>query len=132
MKKFLALLLALVMVFALAACGEAEPSAASDAPASEAPEASDAPASEAPEVAGIPLDEIKVGFIFLHDENSTYDLNFINAAKAACEALGLTEDQYVLQAPTSPRARSATTPPPSWLTTAATSSLPTASATRTS
>jgi len=29
----------------------------------------------------------KVGFIFLHDENSTYDLNFINAAKAACEAL---------------------------------------------
>ena len=97
MKKFLALLLALVMVFALAACGEAEPSAASDAPASEAPEASDAPASEAPEVAGIPLDEIKVGFIFLHDENSTYDLNFINAAKAACEALGLSEDQYVLR-----------------------------------
>ena len=97
MKKFLALLLALVMVFALAACGEAEPSAASDAPASEAPEASDAPASDAPEVAGIPLDEIKVGFIFLHDENSTYDLNFINAAKAACEALGLSEDQYVLR-----------------------------------
>ena len=97
MKKFLARLLALGMVLALAACGEAEPSAASDAPASEAPEASDAPASEAPEVAGIPLDEIKVGFIFLHDENSTYDLNFINAAKAACEALGLSEDQYVLR-----------------------------------
>ena len=51
MKKFLALLLALVMVFALAACGEADAPAsdapASDAPASEAP-ASDAPASEAP------------------------------------------------------------------------------------
>lgn len=98
MKKFLALLLALVMVFALAACGEAE-TTASDAPASEAPE--DGTVSEAPEgdgtVAGIPLDQIKVGFIFLHDENSTYDLNFINAAKAACEALGLTEDQYVLR-----------------------------------
>ena len=38
-------------------------------------------------------DKIKVGFIFLHDENSTYDLNFINAAKAAVEALGLEEDQ---------------------------------------
>ena len=37
--------------------------------------------------------EIKVGFIFLHDENSTYDLNFINAAKAAVAALGLSEDQ---------------------------------------
>ena len=33
---------------------------------------------------------MKVGFIFLHDENSTYDLNFINAAKAACEQLGVT------------------------------------------
>ena len=98
MKKFLALLLALVMIFALAACGEAE-TTTSDAPASEAPE--DGTVSEAPEgdgtVAGIPLDQIKVGFIFLHDENSTYDLNFINAAKAACEALGLTEDQYVLR-----------------------------------
>ena len=39
--------------------------------------------------------ELKVGFIFLHDENSTYDLNFINAAKAAVKALGLTEDQVV-------------------------------------
>ena len=51
MKKFLALLLALVMVFALAACGgtDSTPSEApeSEAPASEAP-ADDTPASEAP------------------------------------------------------------------------------------
>ena len=39
--------------------------------------------------------DVKVGFIFLHDENSTYDLNFIKAAKAAVAALGLTEDQVV-------------------------------------
>ena len=32
---------------------------------------------------------VKVGFIFLHDENSTYDLNFMNAAKEACEKLGI-------------------------------------------
>ena len=37
---------------------------------------------------------VKVGFIFLHDENSTYDLNFINAAKEACEKLGV---EYVLR-----------------------------------
>ena len=37
MKKFLALLLALVMVFALAACGE-EPAAESEAPAAESEE----------------------------------------------------------------------------------------------
>ena len=52
MKKILALVLALFMVFALAACGEAasDPTDApeSEAPASEAP-ASEAPASEAPE-----------------------------------------------------------------------------------
>ena len=38
--------------------------------------------------------KVKVGFIFLHDENSTYDLNFINAAKEACEKLGV---EYVMK-----------------------------------
>ena len=32
---------------------------------------------------------VKVGFIFLHDENSTYDKNFMDAAKAACEEMGV-------------------------------------------
>ncbi len=32
----------------------------------------------------------KVGFICLHDENSTYDKNFLDAANAACEELGVT------------------------------------------
>lgn len=40
---------------------------------------------------------VKIGFIFLHDENSTYDLNFMNAAKAACANLGLSEDQYIFR-----------------------------------
>ena len=35
------------------------------------------------------LPKVKVGFIFLHDENSTYDKNFINAAKEACASLGV-------------------------------------------
>ena len=39
-------------------------------------------------------DDVKVGFIFLHDQNSTYDLNFINAATEACEKLGV---EYVLK-----------------------------------
>ena len=38
---------------------------------------------------------VKVGFIMLHDENSTYDLNFINGAKEACEALGITD--YIIK-----------------------------------
>ena len=34
-------------------------------------------------------DGYKVGFICLHDENSTYDKNFLDAANAACEELGV-------------------------------------------
>ena len=41
--------------------------------------------------------DIKVGFICLHDENSTYDLNFINAAKEACSNLGIPEENYMIK-----------------------------------
>ena len=70
MKKILALLLALITLFALVSCGNEKK----------------------------PDDEksnIKVGFIFLHDENSTYDLNFIKAADEVREALGFSEDQFI-------------------------------------
>ena len=33
-------------------------------------------------------EKVKVGFIFLHDENSTYDLNFIVAAEDSCKVSG--------------------------------------------
>ena len=82
MQKTLALLLALVMVLALAACGQS--AAPASAPAAEAPAAEAAPAEDA-------APAFKAGFIFLHDETSTYDLNFMNAAKEACEKLGLQE-----------------------------------------
>ena len=41
--------------------------------------------------------EFKLGVILLHDEKSTYDLNFINGVNAAAEALGLTEDQVIFK-----------------------------------
>ena len=91
MKKLVALLLALTLCIGLCACGaQTETPAATEAPAA------DAPTEEAP-VAGETLSKIKVGFVFLHDENSTYDLNFINAAKAAAEQLGLTDDQVMMK-----------------------------------
>lgn len=79
MKKFLAMLLALVMALSLVACGEKKDPAGDD---------TNTPAEGS---------KVKVGFITLHDENSTYDLNFINAAKKAIENLGLTEDDYILK-----------------------------------
>ena len=41
--------------------------------------------------------EFKIGFICLHDENSTYDLNFLNAAEAVKEALGLSDSQVIIK-----------------------------------
>ncbi len=41
--------------------------------------------------------DFKIGFIYLHDENSTYDKNFLDAAKVATEELGLTEDQVIFK-----------------------------------
>ena len=67
MKKITAMLLCLAMLFAFAGCGSKDT-------------ASDGAQNGK---------TVKVGFIYLHDENSTYDLNFINAAKAACEKLGV-------------------------------------------
>ena len=46
------------------------------------------------EGAPVAKENVKVGFIFLHDENSTYDLNFLNAAKEACANLGV---EYVIK-----------------------------------
>ena len=69
MKKILALGLALCMILGMVACGNTDVTSSDTN-------------SEVTKT-------VKVGFIFLHDENSTYDLNFINAAKAACEELGV-------------------------------------------
>ena len=62
---------------------EATDEAATEDAAEETADAEDAAADTA-QVTGV-----KAGFIFLHDENSTYDLNFLNAAKEACEKLGV-------------------------------------------
>ena len=86
MKKFVALLLALAMVFALCACGNSNASAPKQDDAAESSQPSDNAAENQP---AADLSALKVGFIFLHDENSTYDLNFMNAAKEACETLGV-------------------------------------------
>ena len=40
---------------------------------------------------------VKVGLITLHDENSTYDLNFINAFKDSMANLGISEENYMIK-----------------------------------
>lgn len=66
MKKILAILLAVVLVVCtFAACGGSKTDNGDDAK------------------------KLKVGFIFLHDENSTYDNNFMTAAEEACKKMGV-------------------------------------------
>lgn len=71
MKKLVSALLAVAMLFSLAACGSDKDNDKGDS--------------------------LKVGFIFLHDENSTYDKNFMDAAKAVQKELGLTDDQVMFK-----------------------------------
>ncbi len=78
MKKLLAMVLCLVMVFSIAACGNK--GGKGDA-----------------EGSAVTKENIKVGFIFLHDENSTYDKNFMDAANEAKKALGLSDEQIVFK-----------------------------------
>ena len=100
MKKFVSILLAITLVMSLAACSGSQSAAPEAAAATEAAsEAAQQPALKSIEPISVaPLAESKtlanakdvtVGFIFLHDENSTYDRNFMDAAKAACEAMGV-------------------------------------------
>ena len=93
MKKILSLALVLVMVLGLAACGSKTEAPATTVAAAEAGETTAAAETQAPAAVA----DVKLGFIFLHDENSTYDLNFMNGAKEAIAALGLTEDQYLFR-----------------------------------
>lgn len=76
MKKIIAILLAAVLCFALVACsGNGDEETTTNADETTAAVAGD-------------LKDVKMGLICLHDENSTYDSNFIQAAKAASEELG--------------------------------------------
>ena len=92
-KKLLSLALALIMVLALgaglAACNK-DPDA--EATLTESP----LPAVELQKDFDIPAD-FKVGFILLHDELSTYDLNFINAVNTVKTVLGLTDEQVIFK-----------------------------------
>ena len=74
-KKLLSITLAALMVLSFAAvftgCGSSSSSSNSSGNGSSSAES------------------LKFGFIYLHDENSTYDNNFLTAAKEACEKMGV-------------------------------------------
>ena len=70
--KLMAMLLSLAMLVAVSGCGETK-------------------------VNQNVSDDFKVGFIFLHDENSTYDKNFMDGANKVKEMLNLSDEQVLFK-----------------------------------
>lgn len=87
MKKAIALVLAIVLVVAcFAACGGNKDN-----------DSTTTPSDGTSNTAALDVSKIKFGLICLHDENSTYDNNFILAIKDAQKALGLKDDQVLIK-----------------------------------
>ncbi len=82
-KKVLALVLVLSMVLIFGACGTGNGETTTSTEGTT-------------KAVTIPAD-FKIGIILLHDENSTYDKNFMDAAKAVQKDLGLTDAQVIFK-----------------------------------
>ena len=98
MKRFLAILLALVMVLAFAACGnsddgKADEQDAADKSADNSGNA-DADADKSTDNDGDTAD-FKIGVILLHNDQIGYDAAHIEGVKAAQAALGLADEQIL-------------------------------------
>lgn len=81
MKKFLAILLAVVLCLSLAACagsGDKDTTTGNEADTTSAEK--------------VDVSKLKVGVVLLHDENSGYDRNFIEAVEKACDTLGIDKE----------------------------------------
>ena len=97
MKKLLTLLLAASLVAAtFVGCGETVVEDTNQ-PETDVEENVEDNTEDAGEKEDTEKKDIKLGFIFLHDENSTYDKNFMDAAKAAQKALGLADSQVIFK-----------------------------------
>lgn len=96
LRKFLALALAVTTVLSMSVLtGCSSNSGSSSEKSAETAETGETAGETTGEATN--LKDIKIGFIFLHDENSTYDKNFIDAANAAKEALGLSDEQVIFK-----------------------------------
>jgi basic membrane protein A len=96
MKKLVSLLLAGLMIFSLAACGKTETPAADETTES-VTEATTAAVTETAAAAGIAKEDLKVGFIYIGDENEGYTAAHYHGALAMQEALGLSDEQLIIK-----------------------------------
>ena len=94
MKKITVMLLCLAMLFAFAGCGSKDTGSGSTN-AKKGVTEDILPRLDVKSEVTVP-DDFKIGMICLHDENSTYDNNFIQALKSVQKGMGLKDDQVVI------------------------------------
>lgn len=101
LKKTVSLAMAGVMVLSLAACGgsaeETTAAAAAETTAAEAAETAAAEAAETVAAAGIAPEDLKIGFVYIGDENEGYTAAHYAGAVAMKEQFGLSDDQLIFK-----------------------------------
>ena len=108
LKKLASVAMAGVMAVSLAACGgsdtanttAADATTAAEAEttaAAEDAEAKETEASEAPAAGAIAKEDLKIGFVYIGDENEGYTAAHYNGAMEMKEKLGLNDDQIIVK-----------------------------------
>ncbi len=101
MKRFVSTAMAAVMVLSLAACGgSTNETAAKEETAKAAAETKAEEKTEETEkapAAGIAKEDLKVGFVYIGDENEGYTAAHYQGAMEMKEALGLSDDQIIVK-----------------------------------
>ena len=108
LKKLASVAMAGVMAVSLAACGGSDTAKTTAADATTAAEAEttaaaedaetkETEAPEAPAAGGIAKEDLKIGFVYIGDENEGYTAAHYNGAMEMKEALGLSDDQIIVK-----------------------------------
>ena len=103
MRKLVSVVLAAVMAVSLSACGSSKPAETTAAGAAETAAETTAAGAAAAETtaavagSGIAKEDLKVGFIYIGDENEGYTAAHYAGALEMKEALGLTDDQLIIK-----------------------------------
>ena len=104
LRKLVSVAMAGVMTLSLAACGGSGTADTTAAPASTeaaadttAADAGETEAKEAAPAGGVAKEDLKVGFVFIGDENEGYTAAHYKGAMEMKEALGLSDDQIIVK-----------------------------------
>lgn len=98
MKKIVAMLLTVVMVFALVGCGSKKEKAADDSKeVTNQGSTQEGSGDENPALDSVDAGDVKVGFIYIGDENDGYTYAFYEGALEMKKALGISDENFLIK-----------------------------------